>query len=123
MPSIILGLKRQIKSGSMIYTLRSRTALNSGNSSQNSFPALASLPIAAIIITSGPSINILIKLMSMVSIVFAGLIVAYSPKIEKLYSGKKKEIVHVETTESASEFGDLLYKQAGENEEVVEEEK
>ncbi len=38
--------------------------------------------------TSGPSINILIKLMSMVSIVFAGLIVAYSPIIEGLYSGK-----------------------------------
>ncbi|MBT4332990.1 MAG: sodium-translocating pyrophosphatase [Candidatus Cloacimonetes bacterium] len=38
--------------------------------------------------TSGPSINILIKLMSMVSIVFAGLIVAYSPIVEGLYSGK-----------------------------------
>ncbi|MBN2460770.1 MAG: sodium-translocating pyrophosphatase [Candidatus Cloacimonetes bacterium] len=37
--------------------------------------------------TSGPSINILIKLMSMVSIVFSGLIVAYSPRIEALYSG------------------------------------
>jgi len=36
--------------------------------------------------TSGPSINILIKLMSMVSIVFAGLIVAYSPMIQSLYS-------------------------------------
>ncbi len=34
--------------------------------------------------TSGPSINILIKLMSMVSIVFAGLIVAYSPAIQAL---------------------------------------
>jgi len=33
--------------------------------------------------TSGPSINILIKLMSMVSIVFAGLIVAFSPAIQK----------------------------------------
>jgi len=32
--------------------------------------------------TSGPSINILIKLMIMVSIVFAGLIVAYSPAIQ-----------------------------------------
>lgn len=32
--------------------------------------------------TSGPSINILIKLMSMVSIVFAGLIVAVSPTIQ-----------------------------------------
>jgi len=32
--------------------------------------------------TSGPSINILIKLMSMVSIVFAGLIVAVSPSIQ-----------------------------------------
>jgi K(+)-stimulated pyrophosphate-energized sodium pump len=33
--------------------------------------------------TAGPSINILIKLMSMVSIVFAGLIVAFSPHIQK----------------------------------------
>lgn len=37
--------------------------------------------------TAGPCINILIKLMSMVSIVFAGLIVAYSPNIQKLYTG------------------------------------
>jgi K(+)-stimulated pyrophosphate-energized sodium pump len=44
--------------------------------------------------TSGPSINILIKLMSMVSIVFAGLVVAYSPKIEALYSGKQEDVVH-----------------------------
>ncbi|MGC9362247.1 MAG: sodium-translocating pyrophosphatase, partial [Candidatus Syntrophosphaera sp.] len=34
--------------------------------------------------TAGPSINILIKLMSMVSIVFAGLIVSYSLKIENI---------------------------------------
>lgn len=33
--------------------------------------------------TSGPSLNILIKLMSMVSIVMAGLIVKYSPMIQK----------------------------------------
>jgi K(+)-stimulated pyrophosphate-energized sodium pump len=32
--------------------------------------------------TSGPSLNILIKLMSMVSIVFAGLVVKYSPYIQ-----------------------------------------
>jgi K(+)-stimulated pyrophosphate-energized sodium pump len=31
--------------------------------------------------TSGPSLNILIKLMSIVSVVFAGLIVKFSPKI------------------------------------------
>ncbi|MDD2238034.1 MAG: sodium/proton-translocating pyrophosphatase, partial [Kiritimatiellae bacterium] len=31
--------------------------------------------------TCGPSLNILIKLMSMVSIVFAGLIVKYAPEI------------------------------------------
>ncbi|RIK65853.1 MAG: sodium-translocating pyrophosphatase [Planctomycetota bacterium] len=31
--------------------------------------------------TSGPSLNILIKLMSMVSVVFAGLVVAYGPRI------------------------------------------
>ncbi len=31
--------------------------------------------------TSGPSLNILIKLMSMVSVVFAGLVVAYGPEI------------------------------------------
>ncbi|KQC11976.1 MAG: potassium transporter [Candidatus Cloacimonas sp. SDB] len=50
--------------------------------------------------TAGPSINILIKLMSMVSIVFAGLIVAYSPRIEALYSKKmetpKTEIINTE---------------------------
>ncbi len=34
--------------------------------------------------TSGPSLNILIKLMSMVSVVFAGLIVKYSPQIGSL---------------------------------------
>jgi len=34
--------------------------------------------------TSGPSLNILIKLMSMVSVVFAGLIVKYAPKIADL---------------------------------------
>ncbi|MDY6915680.1 MAG: sodium/proton-translocating pyrophosphatase, partial [Candidatus Cloacimonadota bacterium] len=38
--------------------------------------------------TAGPAINILIKLMSMVSIVFAGFIVAYSPRIEKIYSNE-----------------------------------
>jgi Na+/H+-translocating membrane pyrophosphatase len=31
--------------------------------------------------TSGPSLNILIKLMSMVSVVFAGLVVKYAPVI------------------------------------------
>ncbi|MHC4418621.1 MAG: sodium/proton-translocating pyrophosphatase, partial [Planctomycetota bacterium] len=31
--------------------------------------------------TSGPSLNILIKLMSMVSVVFAGVIVKYAPVI------------------------------------------
>jgi K(+)-stimulated pyrophosphate-energized sodium pump len=35
--------------------------------------------------TSGPSLNILIKLMSMVSIIFAGIIVSYSPLIVSLY--------------------------------------
>jgi len=34
--------------------------------------------------TSGPSLNILIKLMSMVSVVFAGLIVKFAPQIGKL---------------------------------------
>ncbi|QDV90076.1 Putative K(+)-stimulated pyrophosphate-energized sodium pump [Phycisphaerae bacterium RAS2] len=34
--------------------------------------------------TSGPSLNILIKLMSMVSVVFAGLVVAYGPRIGEL---------------------------------------
>ena len=33
--------------------------------------------------TSGPSLNILIKLMSMVSIVFAPLVVKYSPVIQE----------------------------------------
>ncbi len=34
--------------------------------------------------TSGPSLNILIKLMSMVSVVFAGLIVKYAPQVGDL---------------------------------------
>ncbi len=34
--------------------------------------------------TSGPALNILIKLMSIVSVVFAGLIVKFSPKIGEL---------------------------------------
>jgi K(+)-stimulated pyrophosphate-energized sodium pump len=38
--------------------------------------------------TAGPCINILIKLMSMVSIVFAGFVVTYSPRIESLYTPK-----------------------------------
>jgi K(+)-stimulated pyrophosphate-energized sodium pump len=50
--------------------------------------------------TAGPSINILIKLMSMISIVFAGMIVAYSPKIQSLYlnsdSLEQTIIEHVE---------------------------
>ncbi len=41
--------------------------------------------------TSGPSINILIKLMSMVSIVFAGLVIAYSPMVESLYSSSDSD--------------------------------
>ncbi len=44
--------------------------------------------------TAGPCINILIKLMSMVSIVFGGFIISYSPMIENLYMPKpRKEIV------------------------------
>lgn len=44
--------------------------------------------------TAGPCINILIKLMSMVSIVFAGLIVAYSPIIQKTYVGKDDPVLN-----------------------------
>lgn len=46
--------------------------------------------------TAGPCINILIKLMSMVSIVFSGLIVTYSPKIEKLYMPVYKQDYKIE---------------------------
>jgi K(+)-stimulated pyrophosphate-energized sodium pump len=35
--------------------------------------------------TAGPCMNIVIKLMSMISIVFAGLIVRYSPYVQKIY--------------------------------------
>lgn len=42
--------------------------------------------------TSGPSLNILIKLMSMISVVFAGLIVAFSPKIQALLGIAEKVI-------------------------------
>ncbi len=49
--------------------------------------------------TAGPCINILIKLMSMVSIVFAGFIVTYSPRIESLYTPKPKlPLERVEST-------------------------
>ena len=34
--------------------------------------------------TSGPSLNILIKLMSIVSVVFAGVVVKFSPHIGRL---------------------------------------
>ena len=44
--------------------------------------------------TAGPCINILIKLMSMISIVFAGFIVAYSPKVEGLYMPKNKHSMY-----------------------------
>jgi len=50
--------------------------------------------------TAGPCINILIKLMSMVSIVFGGFIVAYSPKIEALYSPKIPTVIEAESQES-----------------------
>lgn len=42
--------------------------------------------------TAGPSLNILIKLMSIVSIIFAGLIISYSPYIENLYDQGYTEI-------------------------------
>ena len=45
--------------------------------------------------TAGPCINILIKLMSMVSIVFGGFIVAYSPRIEALYTPKPPVTIEV----------------------------
>jgi len=51
--------------------------------------------------TAGPCINILIKLMSMVSIVFGGFIVAYSPKIEALYMPKPKPAIENKIEESA----------------------
>ncbi|MDZ4121656.1 MAG: sodium/proton-translocating pyrophosphatase, partial [Candidatus Cloacimonadaceae bacterium] len=46
--------------------------------------------------TAGPCINILIKLMSMVSIVFGGLIVNYSPYIENLYTPRPKHKIAIE---------------------------
>ncbi len=44
--------------------------------------------------TAGPCMNILIKLMSMISIVFSGFIVAYSPKIEAIYTPKGKKSMY-----------------------------
>lgn len=43
--------------------------------------------------TTGPSINILIKLISIISIVFAGFIISYAPKIEALYNPQKNSRV------------------------------
>lgn len=45
--------------------------------------------------TAGPCINILIKLMSMVSIVFAGLVVTYSPMVEGIYTPKVKQSTEI----------------------------
>jgi len=42
--------------------------------------------------TSGPSLNILIKLMSMVSIIFAGIVVSYSPFVESFYDRPQQQI-------------------------------
>jgi K(+)-stimulated pyrophosphate-energized sodium pump len=42
--------------------------------------------------TSGPSLNILIKLMSMISVVFAGAVVAFSPKIQEFLHIAEKVI-------------------------------
>ncbi len=64
--------------------------------------------------TAGPSINILIKLMNMISIVFAGLIVAYSPKIEALYSNQQ-----VEKREMTSPKEHVLIQEAPSNEDIV----
>ena len=73
--------------------------------------------------TSGPSINILIKLMSMVSIVFAGLVVAYSPKIEALYSGKQEvAIEHIQEIEEINEAPKMKEHDSNTEEEIVEEE-
>ena len=67
--------------------------------------------------TSGPSINILIKLMSMVSIVFAGLIVAYSPIIEGWYSGKAEvTVIEKKVDEEINEDAEKV------TDEVIEEE-
>ena len=41
---------------------------------------------------AGPSLNILIKLMSIVSIIFAGLIISYSPRIEHIYDQGYSEL-------------------------------
>ena len=38
--------------------------------------------------TSGPSLNILVKLMSMVSVVFVGIVVKYSPAIMRFFEWK-----------------------------------
>ncbi len=63
--------------------------------------------------TAGPSINILIKLMSMVSIVFGGFIVAYSPRIEAIYTPKPKTIM---IEESLLEEGTVI---TGEDAEII----
>lgn len=48
--------------------------------------------------TSGPSLNILIKLMSMVSIIFAGIVVSYSPILESFYdrTDRVSQTTHIE---------------------------
>ena len=58
--------------------------------------------------TAGPCINILIKLMSMVSIVFGGFIVAYSPRIEAIYTPKRESRPAVEMVQPADSISTNL---------------
>lgn len=66
--------------------------------------------------TAGPCINILIKLMSMVSIVFGGFIVSYSPIIESLYMPKTKTeiVIPAPDTDIPLEEGSVIVNTGGE---------
>ena len=64
--------------------------------------------------TAGPCINILIKLMSMISIIFAGLIISYSPYIQKLYTQDNDPVVNELTQKHYQQYTtqpDTLIKQ------------
>jgi len=61
--------------------------------------------------TTGPSLNILIKLMSMVSIVFAGLIVNYSIQVEKIQPPFSKQKVDISQQNQLIRIDKALYEQ------------
>jgi len=68
--------------------------------------------------TSGPSLNILIKLMSMVAVVVAGLTVSYSPQIQFYFGFNPSEVRMKEEFNKLLSAGEVKFPTAGASEKV-----